>query len=44
MAKYCPEINDYVLYITCQECEEKICKKGKGENNDNRTDKSEIKD
>lgn len=25
MAKICPETNDYVLYLDCQECETKSC-------------------
>lgn len=26
MAIYCPAINEKVLYLTCLECEDKICK------------------
>lgn len=26
MAKYCPILEEYVVYLTCQECEEKSCK------------------
>lgn len=25
MAKICPETNDYVLYLDCQECDTKSC-------------------
>lgn len=27
MAKWCPEVDDYVLYIECLECETKTCEK-----------------
>ena len=27
MAKYCPIINDKVLYLECLECENKVCKR-----------------
>ena len=27
MAKWCPEIDDYVLYTECLECETKTCEK-----------------
>lgn len=26
MAKYCPILNQKVVYLTCLECEEKLCK------------------
>jgi hypothetical protein len=26
MAKYCPVLNQKVVYLTCLECEEKLCK------------------
>ena len=25
MAKFCPIINEPVVYLMCQECEEKVC-------------------
>lgn len=25
MAKYCPILEEYVVYLTCQECEDKKC-------------------
>ena len=27
MSKYCPVINQKVLYLTCLECEDKVCEK-----------------
>ena len=27
MAKYCPVIKSKVVYLTCQECEEKLCER-----------------
>lgn len=29
MAIYCPILNRKVIYLTCQECEDKLCKKEK---------------
>jgi hypothetical protein len=29
MAIFCPKFNRKVIYLTCQECEDKICKKTK---------------
>ena len=27
MAKYCPVIGGRVVYLTCQECDDKVCEK-----------------
>ena len=27
MSKYCPVLKQKVLYLTCLECEDKVCKK-----------------
>ena len=29
MSKFCPEINEMVVYLDCLECDTKICKKSK---------------
>lgn len=29
MAVYCPVLKHKVVYLTCQECEDKVCKKNK---------------
>ncbi len=34
MAKICPETNDIVLYLTCLECEDKVCLRQEQNNND----------
>ena len=34
MSKFCPAINQQVLYMTCLECDDKVCKKGKNIEND----------
>ncbi len=37
MAKICPVINEPVLYLECLECDDKVCKKMKNENNIEKT-------
>lgn len=34
MSIYCPILKENVVYLQCQECEDKLCKKEK-KNNDN---------
>ncbi len=34
MAKICPETGDVVLYLTCLECEDKICEKVRATSDD----------
>ena len=45
MAKYCPIIDDFVTYLVCQECDERICcsalHDSKKANNDNKKDLKE---
>lgn len=39
MAIYCPAVNEKVLYLTCLECEDKICKKDMSKSENNIADK-----
>ena len=41
MAIYCPAVNEKVLYLTCLECEDKICKKDMSKLKNNIADKKE---
>lgn len=31
MSKFCPEINEMVVYLDCLECDTKICKKSEAQ-------------
>lgn len=41
MARMCPETKNYVLYLDCLECEDKICTKKRETKNEKMTEKVE---
>lgn len=45
MAKYCPIVEKRVVYLVCQECEDKMCfQKPMQQNNDAKTSNSNEKE
>ena len=41
MARICPETGDVVLYLTCLECDDKVCEKVNGTPGNKEKDKYE---